>query len=204
MRSALTFTCLILAATAIGCQTPVETTPVTGKMKAADLPNFAVGSQWLGLRNDKNVEVTLIDAKGDDRSFQGSWGCSWTKSANPFAPTTKFANCSGNTGTQTITKVEGSLWPLEVGKTQNWSLTGSNQSGDNWRTTRRCKVESAERVAVGTGQYDTFKVVCQDSWRTRTWFYAPEVQSVVLSTNYHRQKNEMRRWELIKGPGGPY
>lgn len=185
--------CLVLA----GCQAPVETTTLDKDLGEADLKSFAVGSTWLGLRNGEEHTSAIIAKAGGEVTIENSRGCSYTRDQNIFAPSTSFANCNGNTGTQTISQVEGEIWPLKLGKSQSWSLTGKNRAGDNWETTRRCEVESVERVSVPAGEFDTYKVVCRDSWRTRTWYYAPSANSTVLFVNQHRKRNSTTKWELV-------
>ena len=191
----------LAAALVIGaCQAPVETKPASKDLGEADLQAFAVGSEWLGLRNGKEHSTVLVSREGDVATFEASGGCRYTRTDNVFSPATKFTNCRGNTGSQTITGVEGSIWPLKIGNTQSWSLTGRNTAGNTWSTTRRCEVESAERITVPAGEFDAYKVVCKDSWRTRTWYYAPDVKSAVLFTNLHAKQNSFDKWELVASP----
>ena len=73
-----------------------------------------------------------------------------------------------------------------------WSF---EQSGDNWQTDRDCKVEGTARIKVTNGEFDTFKIVCVDKWRTRTSYYAPSVRRTVYTENLHRVRLERTVYE---------
>ncbi len=191
----------VAAAAAMGCQAPVETTPVETALEPAELPMHPAGSKWLYLRNGEEMEFELVSADDDEISGKTSLGCSWTRPKNMFAPATAFSNCNGNTGRQTLTDGGGKIWPLEIGNTQSWSVTGSNTKGDAWSTNRSCTVLSTERVKAPAGEFDTYKVVCHDKWRTRTWYYAPSIKSSVVFTNHHKERNATEKSELVSGPG---
>ena len=184
MSQITTIGCIVAAVIVSGCQAPVETTPVKTALEPAEHPTHPAGSKWLYLRDGEQVEFELVSLGDDELSGKLSDGCSWTKTKNIFAPSTTFSNCRGNTGTQTITEADGKIWPLAVGKTQSWSVTGNNTKGDAWSTTRSCKVASTERVKAPAGEFDTYKVVCRDKWRTRTWYYAPSIKTTVVFTNH--------------------
>lgn len=202
MRNSLIVCCLAVAIAATGCQRPVNVKPkpFAGAPQPAAQGTFAVGSVWRNLRNGAPIETVLAAKEGQFHTYQSSWGCTWVREENAFAPSLRFANCGGSDGAQKITGEEGKIWPLRVGSAQSWSIVGQNANGDTWETTRRCKVESTERVTVPAGAFDTYKVVCLDNWRTRTWYYAPAIKATVLFTNYDSQRQSIDKFELVSAP----
>jgi hypothetical protein len=176
--------------------------PVEAALAPAELPTHSVGSKWLHSRDGKQTEMELVSVDGDELAFRTSSGCSWTRPRNIFAPALTYANCRGDTGSQTLADAGGRIWPLAVGNAQSWSVTGKNTEGQTWSTKRSCKVVSTERVKVAAGEFDTYKVVCRDTWRTRTWYYAPSVESTVVFINHHRRKNSTVIRELVSAPSG--
>lgn len=179
----------------------MQTKSVSKNLAEANLPSFAVGSTWHGLRNGVKDSFVLVSKDGDGVTLENSRGCSQTRKEDIFfSPPTKFKNCRDGTGTQTITSVEGNIWPLKIGKTQSWSLTVETTSGGTWNTSRHCEVESAERVSVPAGEFDTYKVVCNEPRGTSNWYYSPAAKSPVLFTRYRKKKKSWRIWELVSGP----
>ena len=57
-------------------------------------------------------EVTGID--NESTSGQSNDGCSWT-SVNGYGPVLEWSECTGGSGTRTVKKRKGGLFPLEVG-----------------------------------------------------------------------------------------
>lgn len=201
MSKILSVTACLSALTIAACAPTVETTPVTAELPPAEIGDFPVSSEWTGLDKGNKTTMTLVKAKGDRRSFQSTTGCSWTESVNFLAPTLEWENCDGNSGSQTIGETSGEIWPLQVGRTQAWSLTGKNGTGDTWQTTQTCEVESAERITVPAGSFDAYKVVCRDTWNVRTWYYAPALKETVFYTRMHKKRGLESKWEYISGPG---
>lgn len=127
---------------------------------------------------DQHVS-TIIAVDGDTYSAEDSLGCKWASLVHGFAPSSSWENCSGSTGTQTITKVKGSPWPLKAKTKFKYYFRGKNAKEESWTGQRTCKVKGQVRVKVPAGEYDTFKLVCKDKWNSRTWWISPELGSTV-------------------------
>lgn len=135
--------------------------------------------------------------------WAGSNGCTYTQTNdNTFAPSVKFEGCSGNTGTQTIQSKSGELFPLKVGNTASWQITGQGD-GNTWKTTRRCEVMETVSLTVPAGNFDAFNVICRDSWNTRTYFYAPEVGANVAFVRMHKNRGKQADSKLVSAPSQP-
>ena len=70
-----------------GCQTPVETKPVSKDLGEADLQSFAVGSEWLGLRNGEEHSTVLVSREGDVATFEASNGWELDRVVSPSSLT---------------------------------------------------------------------------------------------------------------------
>jgi hypothetical protein len=193
---------LVTSSAVIGCA-QVETAPPSKEMAPAAKADHPVGTTFVV--EDRGEQITLDKTANTD---QGSvWtlsnGCTYTlTNDNPFAPSVKFEGCSGNTGTQTIQSKSGEIFPLEVGKTVSWDITGQDRE-NNWETTRRCEVVETVSLTVPAGTYDAFHVVCRDSWNTRTYYYAPEVGVNVAYIRMHNSRGKQTDQKLVSPPTSP-
>ena len=191
-----------------GCQTtttapqPTSTSeaPVTSSLAPMERPPLdQVASTVVWLVDGKTEQRSELIAKTDSStSWKEDNGCSYTLPTTGFAPATKFENCDGNTGSQDVTLVSGSPWPLSVGKTWSYAVKGKNTRGNTWQNNRRCEVEEETRVTVPMGTYDTFKVVCHDPARIRTYFVSPEVQKTVIFIRHDKRRNQTMRQEMVR------
>lgn len=141
------------------------------------------------------MTVTLQEITPEAALYATSDGCSYrTPTSEPeFAPTLEWTNCGDgawSTGKGSISRSEGSLWPLAVGNTASWRYTTTNSRGEtDAQNYRNCTVETTEQVAVPAGTFDAFKVVCDERRRLRTFWYAPEVDAVVRSMVRDKRRN---------------
>ncbi len=176
-----------------GPATTTASTEVT--LPPADKPaTDPVGTKFHTLRNGESIIYTVNSVKGDTHSGSGSNGCSYTELIWAYAPSLEWANCSGSTGTQTITSSKGSPWPMSVGTKFSYKFKGSDGS-DSWKGYRNCKVVGTEHITTQMGEYDTYKIECKDPWSKRTWWYAPEIGRNVFSKRKHFS-NSSRNYEL--------
>lgn len=114
-------------------------------------------------------------------TWKNNEGCSWTSRKDELAvPDAKWSGCSNLDGDQDVSPRKGTLWPLAVGNEWQYSFQGSNWRGNRWDSTRVCRVESAVRIKLRSGEHDTFKVVCKDTWNTRTLYVDPAQHIIVL------------------------
>lgn len=125
-------------------------------------------------------------------------GCTWTRGVGEgrFAPASSWKNCrNDSTGTQKFTK-SGNIWPLAVGKSESYEVTGSDQK-NNWQTTRKCEVKAAVQVTVQEKKYPTYEVVCKDDWNVRTWYISPDLQRTVKFKSLHHKRGVDNDWVAI-------
>jgi hypothetical protein len=62
----------------------------------------------------------------------------------------------------------------------------------------RCEVETQDRITVVSGEYDTFKVVCDNPWTKSTTHVAPRVNDVVAIIRTQKDQNQTSRWEMVR------
>lgn len=224
MKTVAQVFCLAAALTLGACQTSTSEKPVTqpapsstapsstagagtggagiawvGALDPMAKPEQTVGGTWTALRDGIVYSETLIARDGDLATYRNGDGCEWTDIYWGFAPTLSWANCSGaGDGANTITKVTGGLWPLEVGKTVRYDYSGVGKDGSPWQAVWRCEVEAQERITVVSGEYDAFKVVCDNPWTLSTTHVAPRVNNVVAITRTQKDQNQTSRWEMVR------
>jgi hypothetical protein len=152
--------------------------------KPSPLPMVA-GDKWYWLKSgffntDKKDHIIYYESVDAEKySARESNGCSWTRMTGKFAPTLVFHNCQGNgrRGTQKIINTMGNLWPLS-GKTEfQYEFTGKwdDGFGAQWHQTRKCKVDKQVRVKVAAGEFDTYKLICEDPSLKWTYWISPEL-----------------------------
>ena len=180
------------------CQTTaVETAPVSQTLEPMAYKPYAEGEVLRWQDGGDVSETEVLEVSGDVVTLQDSEGCKWTTVAGGFAPSTKWSNCDGSSGTQEVTR-EGNIFPLTVGATETWRATGSDTRGYSWDDAERvCTVTETARVTVPAGTFDTYHVRCEDPWRVRNWYIASELGRPVLYTRSHKRRAESERQELI-------
>ena len=105
----------------------------------------------------------------------------------------------------------GSIWPLEVGKKTRFDENGrwfdelglEHRYDSYWS----CEVRGTEKVTVGAGDFDTWKITCKrypNKFRAtsktreyRTWYYAPAVNHWVKEERDYNGYRENRMKELV-------
>ena len=169
---------MLLGAVSVGSAPGVsalEEKKLSTSPPALDAPAWRAGQEWHGLRNDKDYKYWLVAKKGSVYSWKDSYGkndrdCAWSTAGHEFSPSLKWKDCRGwPDGSQKVRK-KGGPWPLEVGKKWSYKIKGKDKSGESWKTTRKCHATSAVTIKTGLGSSDTFKVVCEDSWRVRVYY----------------------------------
>lgn len=162
-------------------------------------PVVQAGDTAYWLRDgSKEVTNSVVAVNGDMTTGKTSDGCHYTEITWGFSPSVEWSGCSPfANGQQEISSIEGSIWPLEVGKTVSYKFSGSNTAGETWNSTRRCEVESAVRITTMSGEHDTYKVVCKDSWTDRIWYVSPLLGWTVYFERFRRSEAERMKQELI-------
>jgi len=112
-------------------------------------------------------------------SYTRSDGCRWTRPVLGFAPASVWANCPSS-GKAKVEFAGGDIWPLKVGNHFTYKTSGtSSLFGTSWNNKRDCKVKYSVKIRTVSGEHDTFKVVCEERWGTRTWWLSPKVGTAV-------------------------
>lgn len=182
------------------CATPpIAEVPTSAPLPAVEKPYpFQVGYKRETKRQDGRANfITVIEVTADTVTWQSDGGCTHTRPHDNFAPSIKWTGCTTN-GTHEYELIEGQPYPIKVGNAWRYKVSGQNDTGGKWDTTRSCKVEGEAQVTVPMGTYDTFKVVCRDTWRVRTWYISPELGQSVFFSNSRPQQNEIWTHELVR------
>lgn len=104
-----------------------------------------------------------------------------------------------------------SLWPLAVGNKTRFDENGRwfDEFGYEhlYDSFWSCGVMGSEKVSVGAGEFDTWKITCKrfpDKFKStskvreyRTWYYAPAINHWVLEVRDYNGFRDNRRKELV-------
>ena len=104
-----------------------------------------------------------------------------------------------------------SIWPLEIGNKTRFDEIGRwfDEYGIEHRYDSfwSCEVKGTERISVGAGDFDTWKVTCRrypDKFRAtsktreyRTWYYAPIIKHWVKEVRDYNGYRKNRMKELV-------
>ena len=126
-------------------------------------------------------EHTIIYYKtvnAESYSVRDSDGCSWTRMTSMFAPTLEWYDCyQERSGTQEIINTMGNPWPLREKTEFQYEFTGkwNDGFGAKWHQTRKCKVDKQVRVKVPAGEFDTYKLICEDPSLKWTYWISPKL-----------------------------
>ena len=169
------------------------------EMEPASAPNpIAPGTKTNWLKNGQEYWTETVSIDGDIASGRDSTGCEFSYLWATWAPSLSWQNCNGNTGSHKITRTKGSPWPMKVKTKFSFNVRGTNDQSQSWKGYQKCKVNSAVRVKVPAGEFDTYKIKCSVDWETRTYWYAPELGRSVAAERKHK-RNKARNYinELV-------
>ena len=180
--------------------------PVSAALAPAPMPDLRPGTAYTVVVDGERQEVvTLLSKSGNASDWADNDGWSWT-TTGPFPPPLAWKG-PDDEGQMTVEGEMNDLFPLEVGKSMTVSLDGRSTSyPQGWSHSRRCTVDAQESVTVPAGTFDAFKVVCiqgqrlSDPFQTRTYYYAPAVQTVVYE-HVARDGRPDETTELVSLPG---
>ncbi|SCA56729.1 conserved exported hypothetical protein [Candidatus Terasakiella magnetica] len=198
---AVSITAFALAA----CQTTTQEKPASNVnlapaervlMKAGEvrkIKSLRDGSERIStitMVDDKTVKWEVSD---------GCWGTATTD--DRFAPTLSWNKCGTNpewnTGTSSIIKKEGNIWPLMLGSKVKYTFSATSSRGRVSPNYRECEVTGVVQAEAAGKTYDAFKVSCDEKYRKRTYYYAPSEERVVLEKNYHKRRNTNEVTEFV-------
>jgi hypothetical protein len=83
-------------------------------------------------------------------------------------------------------------FPLQIGKKWQGDYDGYRASASaKWKSHVTCEVKSFETVKVAAGEFQAYRIDCEDAWESTPFhgfspsvsWYAPKIGSVVKSTN---------------------
>ena len=144
----------------------------------------AIGWQWHYVdQKGKPGHMRKIGGTDASANYIRTDGCEWTRPVRGFAPAFLWANCP-STGKSNVEFIGGNIWPLSTGNKFTYQVKGTSSLFGSWTSKRACEVKYMVRIKIVSGQYDTFKVVCEERWGTRSWWLAPEIGTAVA----YRQK----------------
>jgi len=177
--------------------------------KPMDGPGFrAVGWKWHyidqnGMAGHMEKVASNSDKNGNElASYERTDGCHWTRLVRGFAPAVKWTNCP-STGKATVNFESGTIWPLQLGNSFVYKVGGaSNLLARAWKTKRQCTVTATERIRIVSGEYDAYKLVCEERFGTRTWWLSPEVGTAVVYEHKPKRGDYIRQ-EYVRIEQGP-
>ena len=193
----------------MGCQTTQTTTekeePVQSALEPIQQPpEILVGDAIIWLADGQRERRNEVTSRDDRQiTITSDNGCIFSVPMTGFGPSYSYKNCDGYTATQEVEPPSESPYPISVGKSWSYVYSGIWE-GEPWKDTRKCSVEATARVTVPLGDFDTFKVVCNDRWTRRTWYVSPEVGRSVKYERYHKRRRSTNWLELVrveKAPG---
>jgi hypothetical protein len=174
--------------------------------QSAESPTYSVGDTWKR-SHGQELKVVSVDDQGT------------TLSGVLLDCTTCLGRVDKNLALKDVTTADGKSvdvtnvrsvligsnwkfyeWPLEVGK--SWSTSGMGYfKGQSQRFEIDFIVRAYEDVKTKAGAFRAYKI--EQTWSnpgpygshwTNTWWYAPEVKSVVKATSTNRNSTD---WELV-------
>ncbi|MDW3095588.1 MAG: hypothetical protein R8G33_07945 [Gammaproteobacteria bacterium] len=151
-----------------------------------------VGYQYNALLNGMPYSKTMTSISSKGLTWIGNNGCISTYLVQ-FAIPVKWVRCQPyEDGTAKLT-FGGAIWPLFVGK--EFFIT-ADLGYFNLR--RNCKVESAQRVKTGMGEFDTLKVVCKDTSNLLVWYLSLSDGQTVYHEHSNSHYNFFNIYETVE------
>lgn len=190
----------------VGCQTTTQDVVATKiELPPMEMPDHPAGTHWIFTDGTKTGPITIVSRDTEHETIRSVTGCTYTRKAyNLFTPSSAWEDCAWGSGMAKVVDKGGSMFPLQVGARQSWTWNGSNSRGWTFDGARECEVVGAERVTIAAGVFDTFKVICADTWtgggrREFTYYFAPDLGVAVLF-NASSGFSGNSRWEYVSGP----
>jgi len=174
--------------------------------KPSPLPMVAGTEQhWLKhwMKDDVEHIIYIESVDAEKYRVRGSDGCRHTRMTDMFGPVLVWSNChgAGRSGTQEIIKTTGNPWPLSEKTEFEYEFTGKwdDGFGAQWHQNQKCKVDKQVRVKVPAGEFDTYKLICDDPGLKWTYWISPELgHHVALERIYKHLISRSYMLELIK------
>ena len=157
-----------------------------------------VGFARVWLVDGKEERRHEIIARTDNTTTWRRGECTWTLQSFGFYPPFEWKDCEGASGQQTIELVTEPAYPLSVGKKWRYESKGSDDQGNSWENYRACEVKGTARVTAPIGTHDTYKIICHENWRIRTYYFAPDLDTSIVSLLYNKDDRSTERSELVR------
>ena len=183
-------------------------------LKAAPLPKYRAGTTYV-FSDGTSETVIKVSREGITwRSYRGTISTGtpdFIKKRFKWQTKNRYGYREFKQTTFLMSPPTPSIWPLEVGKKTRFDENGRwfDQLGLEHRYDSfwNCEVKGTERVSVGAGDFDTWKITCKrypDKFRAtsktreyRTWYYAPAINHWVIEERDYNGYRENRMKELV-------
>jgi len=156
-----------------------------GPMQKPVLPE--VGDERHTVRDGKNIVYKVVRVEGDKVSWRSNSSCEFTEIHMAFAPVLQWSGCLPwedgtpriHDGKQVIDKLKGDIWPLGKKGKIDYSVSGGNINGESWKEKRKCHLRKSVRIKVPAGEFDTYKVRCNQSGGSLIWWISPKLEKII-------------------------
>ncbi len=181
-----------------GCATP------TGGVgtPAAALPEPKRGLTLTGSEHGRSTIWRVEQTDPATMLWISNRGCHRRTLHDPFSPRLRWQGCGSgpwSAGQTRVRRVNGSLWPLQVGNQSSYDLEVRTTNGDWHPITRRCEVVTRGPFTVPAGTFDAFQVACLDNFRTWNWAYAPKLGTIIAQKEAERRTGRvLEEWALTQ------
>lgn len=167
-------------------------------MERPSVSPFETGTAFHWLKNGKASTYYFESVDAGTYTLRWDDGCRSTRLTLMYAPSLEWSNCDYASGAQKITETRGNPWPLSEKTEFQYAYTGNYRDdlGQPWKSIWKCKVDKEVRVKVPAGEYDTFKLICEDDFLERTYWISPELRHYVALEE--KSKIYISQWYLLE------
>lgn len=173
-----------------------DTQPLSGTIRSVPQATAAaLGSMKVSSLIDGSTQTYRVRPFGNGVRVRQSDGCVWTRAGDWFSPSDSWANCGDSrnwhTGQAKVRQLD-SLYPLKVGSVGRYERSAVSHTGRSYTRQTRCEVTDAvEVLRPGKAATAAYVVVCNDSRRVRTTWYAPDEGPIAYREVHHRKGVEV-------------
>lgn len=173
-----------------------ETQPLKGSIRSVPQPTMgSLSSMTVSSLMDGSTQSYRVRPFGNGVRVRESNGCVWTRAGDWFSPSDSWANCGDSrnwhTGQAKVRQLD-SLYPLKVGSVGRYERRAVSHTGRTYTRQTRCEVTDAVAVLrPGKAATAAYVVVCNDSRRVRTTWYAPDEGPIAYREVHHRKGVEV-------------
>lgn len=185
-KSLLSLSLLMTAVSAVATDAPKVEQPPLAKagnaMQYADRVMSVACQRWQV--KEPNRKGEMISQCGDNLMY-----LSVENNLNPV----KVVKASGETLVEFKPFFPQLSYPLHLGKKWSGEYDGfTADDGAKWSSKVSCEIKAWEKVSVAAGQFDSYRIECQEKWRAMliltgesksTRWYAPALGMVVKSVS---------------------